>query len=340
MVASPMDYPADAEDPYALDAITRWRRAFDAGEDPGPPPRSLPGLLRLQRARRLTRHLEQSLGFDEPPATPPLQYPLSVLLTSRPAAPGVAVGGFPPPPPPSVPRLRRPLPVVRTSTEVFAYRAWGIAQNRLRGVCVAWPVPTVMARCLDYGRRAGADSTDVPHTDGSCGPPPCGIYATKTAAAALDAIEHDGPLALGVVALSGKVVEHEHGYRAAAATAVGMLVVSHGEAMRFDGMEVDELFVVPDPTIAAARPRAVRLPDPAPAATQWSPACSRRSWPPSATAWARAEPVWPGRRFGAPQPAGVASAPGSHQCSMSAERAGLAVAITSRRPSRGERRCR
>jgi hypothetical protein len=158
--------------------------------------------------------------------------------------------------------MRRPLPVVRSSSVVFAYRAWGIAQNRLRGVCVAWPVPTVMARCLDYGRRA--DASDVPHTDGSCGPPPCGIYATKTAAAALEALEVKGPLALGVVALSGKVVEHEHGYRAAEATAVSMLVVSQGEAMLFHGMEVDELFVVPDPTIAAARLRAVRLPDPGP----------------------------------------------------------------------------
>ena len=267
MVAIPMDRPAAPEDPpdaAALDAITRWRRAFEAGEDPGPPPRPLPGLLRLQRARRLARHLEQSLGFDEPPAAPPLQYPLSVLLTSRPAAPGVALGGFPPPPPPPVPRMRRPLPVVRSSTVVFAYRAWGIAQNRLRGVCVAWPVPTVIARCLDYGRRADADRSDVPHTDGSCGPPPCGIYATKTAAAALEALEVKGPLALGVVALSGKVVEHEHGYRAAEATAVSMLVVSQGEAMLFHGMEVDELFVVPDPTIAAARLRALRLPDPGP----------------------------------------------------------------------------
>lgn len=267
MVASPMGPPTDPEDsadPSALEAITRWRRAFDAGEDPGPPPRALPGLLRLQRSRRFARHLEQSLGLEGPPATPPLQCPLSVLLTSRPASPGVALGGFPPPPPPPVPRVRRPLPTVASSTAVFAYRAWNISQNSLRGVCVAWPVPTVVARCLDYGRRAGADRTDVPHTDGSCGPPPCGIYATKTAAAALDAIEHDGPQALGVVALSGKVVEHEHGYRAAVATAVGMLVVSQGEAMRFDGMEVDELFVVPDPTIAAARRRAVHLPGPGP----------------------------------------------------------------------------
>jgi len=130
---------------------------------------------------------------------------------------------------------------------------------------VAWPVATVVARCLDYGRRAGTDAADVPHTDGSCGPPPCGIYATKTAAMALDAMEHDGPLALGVVALSGKVVEHERGYRAAAGTALGVVVMSHGELMRFDGVDVDELFLVPDPTIAAARYRALPLPAPGPA---------------------------------------------------------------------------
>jgi len=260
-----MDFASDPSGVSALAAITRWRRSLAAGEDPGPPPVLLPGLLRLERARRLVRHLEQSLGFDDPPVTPALQFPLSVLLSSRPAAPTMAVPGLPFPPPPLSPRSRMPPPVLWSATPVFAYRAWGIAKNRLRGVRVAWPVPTVEARCLDYGRRAGADATDVPHTDGSCGPPPCGIYATKTAAAALGAIEPDGPLALGVVALSGKVVEHEHGYRAASATAVGMLVVSHGEVMRFDGVEVDELFLVPEPTVAAARNRARHLPDPGPA---------------------------------------------------------------------------
>jgi len=260
-----MDRTPDPSGLSELAAITRWRRSLDAGEDPGPPPVPLPGLLRLERARRLARHLEQSLGFDDPPVTPPLQFPLSVLLSSRPAAPTIAVPGPPPPSPPPSDRPRAAPPVLWSATAVFAYRAWGIVKNRLRGVRVAWPVPTVEARCLDYGRRAGADATDVPHTDGSCGPPPCGIYATKTAAAALGAIEPDGPLALGVVALSGKVVEHEHGYRAASATAVAMLVVSHGEAMRFDGVEVDELFLVPDPTVAAARNRAWHLPDPGPA---------------------------------------------------------------------------
>ncbi|MFH1331038.1 MAG: hypothetical protein ABIJ48_10360 [Actinomycetota bacterium] len=259
-----MDRTSDPSGVSELAAITHWRRSFDAGEDPGPPPVPLPGLLRLERARRLARHLEQSLGFDDPPITPPLQFPLSVLLSSRPAAPTMAGRGPPPPGSPPSARPRAVPPGLWSATPVFAYRAWGIVKNRLRGVRVAWPVPTVEARCLDYGRRAGADAAEVPHTDGSCGPPPCGIYATKTAAAALDAIEHDGPLALGVAALSGKVVEHEHGYRAAVATAVGMLVVSHGEVMRFDGIEVDELFLVPDPTVAAARNRALRLPDPGP----------------------------------------------------------------------------
>lgn len=245
--------------------ITRWRRDLEAGRDPGPPPVPLPGLLRLERARRLARHLEENLGFDEPPAAPALQFPFSALVGSRPACPGIAWGGAPLPPPAGTTRLSRALGVARRSRAVMGYRAWSIAQNRLRGARVAWPVPTVLARCLDYGRRPGADPADVPHTDGSCGPPPCGIYATKDAAAALNALEQKGALALGVVALSGKVVEHEHGYRAAAATAVAMLVVSHGELMRFDGVEVDELFLVPDATVAAARPRALRLPDPGPA---------------------------------------------------------------------------
>ena len=257
-----MDPATDPLDGSALDAITRWRRLLEAGGDPGPPPVPLPGLLRLDRARQLRRHLEKDLCFDEPVVRPPLQFPLSVLLNARPAAPTVTGPGFPAPPPPPTAGPRAAPPVVRTSTPVLAYRAWGIAQNRLRGVRVAWPVPTVEARCLDYGRRSGADAADVPHTDGSCGPPPCGIYATRTAAAAVEAIEHDGPLALGVVALSGKVVEHEHGYRAAVASALALVVAANGELMRFVGMDVDELFLVPDATIAAARYRALRLPEP------------------------------------------------------------------------------
>jgi len=45
------------------------------------------------------------------------------------------------------------------------------------------------------------------------------------------------------------------------------VVAAHGEVMSFAGMDVDELFLVPEATIVSARPRARRLPDPGPART-------------------------------------------------------------------------
>jgi hypothetical protein len=265
MVVLLMDGATEPSGLSDLEAICRWRRRFDAGEDPGPPPLALPGLARLVRARGFTRHMEKALGLDESASVSPFQCPLAVLLASRPATPTIAVGGSPFAPPILGSCSGRMVSVLRRTSPILAFRAWGISQGRMRGARAAWPVPSVEARCLDSGRQAEADAGDVPHTDATCGPAPCGIYATKTPAAALVALRHDGPVALGVVALAGKVVEHEHGYRAAEATAVAILMVAHGEAMRFDGVEVDELFLAPEAAVAAARLRARRLPDPGPA---------------------------------------------------------------------------
>jgi hypothetical protein len=253
--------PAESSGFSDLEAISRWRRRFDAGEDPGPPPVVLPGLARLLRARGLSDYLVQSLGGDEPATRPPPHPALAALLASRPAAPAVMGAGTAPVPTAFGSGLGRTVSVMRRTSPILAFRAWGISSGRLRGARAAWPVPTVEARCLGPGQHAaGAD--DVPHTDATCGPSPCGVYATKTAASALAALGCDGPVALGVVALSGKVVEHEYGYRAAAATAVALLVVSHGEALPCDGVEVDEMFLAPEAAIAAARGRARRLPGP------------------------------------------------------------------------------
>ena len=261
---------ADAPDPSHLpdlsdlEAISRWRRSFDAGGDPGPPPVALPGLRRLERARRIARHLAESLGLEDPPAPAGLQFPLAAVLASRPAAPAHALEGAALAPPGLSTGLGPVIGVLHRSTPVLAFRAWGIARGRLRGARVAWPVATIEARCLDWSGPQAADRIDLPHTDGRCGLFPCGIHAFKAASAAVAGAPADGPGAVGGVALSGKVVEHEHGYRAAAATAVGVLVVSRGEAMRFDGIEVDELFTMPEPAVAAARLRARRLPEPGP----------------------------------------------------------------------------
>ena len=132
---------------------------------------------------------------------------------------------------------------------VLGYRTWVIHQNRLRGVKVPWPTPEMVASCLT--RIPGED---VPHAERRCGIPACGIYATKTlqpfsgTAYGLAGRE----LALGVVAMTGKVIEHDVGYRAARARAVA--VVARLDRTWFataDEDAVAELFT--DPRKAATR---------------------------------------------------------------------------------------
>lgn len=253
----------DPADPGAfpdLEAVLRWRRRFEAGEDPGPPPAGMPGLERLVRARRLGRHLEQHLGFDEPVPVTPLDHALAALLLSRPAAPVIASDSSALRPLPLGAATGRVLVVERHGRPVFAYRAWVVSAGRMRGVLTEWPVPTVEARCVDPVRRTGPDADDVPHVDAACGPAPCGIYAAKAADAMAATLPADGRAVVGVVALFGKVVEHERGYRAAAATAVAALVVGRDEVIPFAGVEVDELFLAPEAAAASARGRASPMP--------------------------------------------------------------------------------
>ncbi len=102
-------------------------------------------------------------------------------------------------------------------TPIFGFRAWEIVDNELVGVKTSWARPTMTAVCLK-----GAGTVDVPHSDGRCGRLGCGVYAAKS----VQHIIRSAQLApgdeyvLGLVALEGKVVEHELGYRAAKATIV------------------------------------------------------------------------------------------------------------------------
>ncbi|MFO7548809.1 MAG: hypothetical protein R6X29_08100 [Acidimicrobiia bacterium] len=115
---------------------------------------------------------------------------------------------------------------------VAGFRLWRVEASGLFGARERWQAARLAARCL-----AGGPAVDVPHAVETCGgSPPCGIYATKR----LDELlaEHGVVpgvrVAMGAVALRGKVVEHERGYRAAAAevealalvTRTGMLLTS------------------------------------------------------------------------------------------------------------------
>ena len=104
---------------------------------------------------------------------------------------------------------------------VLGYRMWMVRSDGFHGVAVRWKQPSLQARCLTT--HVGEE---VPHTDGRCGQRPCGIYAAKHVRPLLESapinVEPPRLLAVGLVGLSGKVVEHQHGYRGANAIVLAL----------------------------------------------------------------------------------------------------------------------
>lgn len=128
-------------------------------------------------------------------------------------------------------------------TPVLGYRIWGVGGKGLRGVKMVWRDRRMTATCLSHG-----GSNEIPHTDGRCGRLGCGVYAAKSIQRLYRGFEvaEIGDVALGLVALTGKVVEHESGYRAGEATVIA-LGASMGEhvLLTSDPKEIDRVFAKP-----------------------------------------------------------------------------------------------
>lgn len=131
---------------------------------------------------------------------------------------------------------------------VLGYRMWSVGARALVGFRTEWTAPHLDARCLNRG-----GDPDIPHAE--CGRPPCGVYATKTLAELREAhpLEIAGNVALGLVALSGKVVEHERGYRAARADVLAVGVRADDQLLLAGApAEVDAAFTRTGASLAAA----------------------------------------------------------------------------------------
>ena len=142
--------------------------------------------------------------------------------------------------------IRRANGEVWSPVAVLGFRLWTIRASGLFGYMTQWRSPHVTAVCLN---RFPGD--DVPHGRG-CGPPRCGIYATKDVGFLIDGsgIETVGGYAIGVVGMSGKVVEHESGYRAAIAEVQAISLNCDGRNLNTDDVEVIErLFRQPMETL-------------------------------------------------------------------------------------------
>lgn len=230
-----------------------------------------------QRARRHREEFERALaGFVERAALRAQASPLLLALPApavpsappRPVvAPPVGAASAAPAPAgapakaravqPKKPAVRRPRPPRVPPPEfwsprpVLGFRMWEV-RGRLHGAWRAWDRPFREARCVSG--RTERDDGEVPHTDGRCGQPPCGIYAFKEPAQLLASFglpEGSRRCVYGLVALSGKVVEHERGYRGQRATVVAAAVVGRGLLVRAEGIErLQSLFAAPDDAVA------------------------------------------------------------------------------------------
>jgi hypothetical protein len=137
-----------------------------------------------------------------------------------------------------------------TPVPVVGYRMWTIQRLRLRGARAVWETAEYRATC----RLAAAGRTEgVPHSDGRCGRLGCGVYALKEAAmlvgAARSAAARPG-VVLGAVALTGKVVEHDSGYRARYARAIAAGALWRNRmVVSCDPAWIDRLFADPVVTL-------------------------------------------------------------------------------------------
>lgn len=128
---------------------------------------------------------------------------------------------------------------------VLGYRLWWINDEALHGVKMPWLGRTLRAKCLSRG-----GDEEIPHSDGRCGRLGCGVYVTKTVGPLYTEFDVSaiGNLALGLVALTGKVVEHEDGYRGAFATVVALAASFDSTVLlSSDPDEIDRVFA--DPTV-------------------------------------------------------------------------------------------
>ncbi|HEX6221734.1 MAG TPA: hypothetical protein VF115_11620 [Acidimicrobiia bacterium] len=133
-------------------------------------------------------------------------------------------------------------------TPLRGFRVWRIESDSIWGNQVTWTEPRLVGRCL-----RSIPGEDVPHSMDRCGPPACGIYAVKD----LDMFPSDvagcefRDMAVGVVALAGKVIEHELGYRAQRASVVALAVHHEGHrVVTRQKSELEALFRAPADAIA------------------------------------------------------------------------------------------
>ncbi|NND04649.1 MAG: hypothetical protein HKN91_17885 [Acidimicrobiia bacterium] len=124
---------------------------------------------------------------------------------------------------------------------IVGYRVWNVFRDRMQGFHSVWREPAFSAQCTLPDAETAA-----PHIVDGC---ECGVYAAKDPAWLKShfAGAVAGPrVALGRVALSGRVVEHTDGFRAQEARVIAIAVrTRHGVTHFTVAADIEALFADP-----------------------------------------------------------------------------------------------
>jgi hypothetical protein len=129
-----------------------------------------------------------------------------------------------------------------TPAAIPGYRMWNVVDGQVVGAVTPWTDRSKSAVCLN-----GVSGVDLPHSNGRCGPPACGVYATKQPEYVFARMQRMRNWAIGLVGLTGKVVEHTHGFRAHTATIEALCLVVNGRRLHLDDHILIEAALL-DPT--------------------------------------------------------------------------------------------
>lgn len=123
---------------------------------------------------------------------------------------------------------------------MLGFRVWEMREGGFHGYRVHWKHRSMSAVCA-----GGANNEDDPHTEGQCANPPCGIYAAKDVDRLISAHSNAdfGSMAIGLVAMTGKVVEHEQGWRAECVTVLALTFARDDRVMATDDPEEIEILL-------------------------------------------------------------------------------------------------
>ncbi len=149
----------------------------------------------------------------------------------------IRVHGRPTPTPPGEPDTEQRW---WSPTPVYGFRVWQLLDERLHGARKPWAIPQQTAVCL----HPSTTDSPIPHDVSECGRPPCGIYVVNNASRIRDLVGpwfRQGPATVfvGVAELSGRVIEHDTGYRAEHAQVVAGTAIA-GNDQQVDTSWIDD----------------------------------------------------------------------------------------------------